>query len=99
MIYTFADVDDACSPGALFRIGVAGGADGEGAVYELSPPPSPGGSWTESVVYSLPGSVSGLVIYHPEILAIAMFIVSWLVHFLRYFSRNKLSSWLGPPQP
>jgi uncharacterized repeat protein (TIGR03803 family) len=70
LIYTFAPANDACYPafgpvqgsdGALFGISVTGGAYDEGAVYELLPPASPGGSWMESLVYSLPGSLSGLV--------------------------------------
>jgi hypothetical protein len=41
------------SGGVLFATG--GGASNHGTVFSLTPPASPGGSWTETVVYSLPG--------------------------------------------
>jgi uncharacterized repeat protein (TIGR03803 family) len=38
--------------GNLYGTTVIGGAANEGAVFELSPPALPGGSWTETVLYS-----------------------------------------------
>ncbi len=38
--------------GNLYGTLPAGGAGGLGAVYELSPPAQPGGTWTEQIIYS-----------------------------------------------
>jgi hypothetical protein len=64
-LYTFTGspggVGDACDPGgppvrgangALYGLAAAGGANGNGAMYELQPPASPGVAWTEGVAYS-----------------------------------------------
>lgn len=60
-LYTFSGVPDACGPsypplvaadGALYGLTGAGGAYDHGALYELQPPASPGGVWTETVLYS-----------------------------------------------
>jgi uncharacterized repeat protein (TIGR03803 family) len=40
------------SEGNLYGTTASGGASGQGTVFELSPPSSPGGSWTEKVLYS-----------------------------------------------
>jgi len=37
----------------------AGGSYNQGTVFELSPPPNPGGSWTEAVLYSFQRSTDG----------------------------------------
>jgi hypothetical protein len=65
VLYTFADTGgDACSPiggpvagadGTLYGLSISGGAYGYGAMYELLPPASAGGAWTESVAYSFNG--------------------------------------------
>ena len=34
------------------------GGNGSGTVYELQPPASPGGAWTETVLYTFPGSTN-----------------------------------------
>src|SRR5579864_1846091 len=39
--------------GNLYGVTVSGGANNNGAVYELSPPPGGSGPWTETVLYSL----------------------------------------------
>lgn len=61
VLYTFADTNDACDPvfgpiigpdGVLYGVSSSGGANNAGAFYELQPPASPGGAWTESVLYS-----------------------------------------------
>jgi hypothetical protein len=38
--------------GNLYSTTTEGGANGNGAVYELTPPTSPGGMWTETTLYS-----------------------------------------------
>jgi len=38
--------------GALYGVTGNGGAYGEGTVFQLTPPPSPGGSWAETVLWS-----------------------------------------------
>jgi hypothetical protein len=62
VLYNFADNNsDACSPfggpvagadGTLYGLSVVGGAYGQGAMYQLEPPASAGGTWAESVDYS-----------------------------------------------
>ena len=47
--------------GSLYSITEAGGANDEGAVFELAPPTQPGGVWTETVLYSFcPGVLTGV---------------------------------------
>jgi uncharacterized repeat protein (TIGR03803 family) len=41
--------------GALYGTTVDGGAYGKGTVFELQPPADPGGTWTETVLYSFTG--------------------------------------------
>jgi len=48
-----------CTPGALFGTTVGGGAYGYGVVFELDPPATPGGAWTETVLYSFAGAPDG----------------------------------------
>jgi uncharacterized repeat protein (TIGR03803 family) len=43
--------------GNLYGTTAAGGADGQGVVFELAP--SPDGTWTESVLYSFTGGADG----------------------------------------
>jgi len=59
-LHTFGGVPDGCNPvgapvaaanGALYGLSY-GGAYNNGAVYELQPPAAPGGSWSETVLYS-----------------------------------------------
>jgi uncharacterized repeat protein (TIGR03803 family) len=63
VLYTFGITTgpDACQPvaaplggpdGELYGITSTGGTYGNGAVYELQPPAVPGGSWSETVIYS-----------------------------------------------
>src|SRR5580658_2659193 len=52
------------SDGVLFGTTFYGGPStacphGCGAVYQLTPPATPGGAWTESVVYSFKGGADG----------------------------------------
>jgi len=60
-LYTFAATGDGCNPdgpplpgpdGQLYGLTGEGGAYGFGTLYELQPPTSHGGTWTESVLYS-----------------------------------------------
>jgi uncharacterized repeat protein (TIGR03803 family) len=41
-----------CTEGALYGTTVGGGTAGLGTVFELQPPSSPGGTWTETVLYN-----------------------------------------------
>jgi len=60
--HTFAGpAGDGCAPsgtlamasdGTLFGTTISGGSFGYGTVFSLKPPASPGGTWTETVVYS-----------------------------------------------
>lgn len=67
VIYNFGNPGDASVPSAGLVIdragnlyGVAGGgANGQGAVFELSPPSGGGGSWTENVLYNFNGVDDG----------------------------------------
>ena len=62
-LYAFANADG-CGPtgppvmapsGALYGVAYDGGPESGGTAYELQPPASPGGAWTESVIYSFTG--------------------------------------------
>lgn len=46
--------------GVLYGTTQFGGAVGAGTVFSLSPPASPGGTWTETVLYSFTGGSDGL---------------------------------------
>ena len=46
------------SGGVLYGATSGGGTSGYGTVFSLTPPASPGGAWTESVLYSFKGSPS-----------------------------------------
>jgi uncharacterized repeat protein (TIGR03803 family) len=45
--------------GVLYGTAALGGASNLGTVYSLTPPASPGGSWTEAVLYSFAGPITG----------------------------------------
>jgi uncharacterized repeat protein (TIGR03803 family) len=45
--------------GALYGTTSTGGSAGQGAVFQLSPPSSSGGPWTETVLYSFQGGTDG----------------------------------------
>ena len=53
--------------GVLYGVTAGGGTDGGGVVYSLTPPSSPGGTWTERVLHSFP---SGENAYPPTSLAV-----------------------------
>jgi uncharacterized repeat protein (TIGR03803 family) len=68
-IHNFAGQPDGQAPagdlvfglnGALYGVTAAGGAGGQGCVFALTPPGSPGGAWTESIVYSFGGAGDGV---------------------------------------
>lgn len=69
LLYTFKLTgNDGLSPiggvifglnGALYGTTAAGGSVGAGAVFELAPPASPGGTWTETILYSFTGGADG----------------------------------------
>jgi len=70
VLYNFAGVRDGGNPGAgvvssrgvIYGTTFAGGSDGEGTVFSLTPPATTGGSWTEAVIhnYSVPDGDSPL---------------------------------------
>lgn len=47
------------SGGVLYGVTETGGDDAAGTVFSLAPPTSPGGAWTETVLYSFPEVTSG----------------------------------------
>jgi len=64
-LYTFTGTPDGSMPdgnlilnqdGSLYGVTGSGGQYGYGTVYQLIPPPSPGGAWSESILYSFGGS-------------------------------------------
>ena len=64
ILYSFAGSGDAAFPsgglvadqaGNLYGVTLVGGANNLGAVYQLSPPTTEGGSWTETVIFSFSG--------------------------------------------
>ena len=64
ILYSFAGSGDAAFPsggliadqaGNLYGVTLLGGANNLGAVYQLTPPPAEGGSWTETVIFSFSG--------------------------------------------
>ncbi len=66
-LYSFTGGSDGANPhsglivdgnGVLYGTTVGGGANAKGTVYSLTPP-SGGGSWTESVLYSFSGANDG----------------------------------------
>jgi uncharacterized repeat protein (TIGR03803 family) len=65
-LWSFGGPGDGTSPlaitlgrhGVLYG-GVGGGANGAGAVFSLTPPASPGGQWTEALIYNFTGGLDG----------------------------------------
>jgi uncharacterized repeat protein (TIGR03803 family) len=51
------------SGGVLYGSTDGGGASGDGTVFSLTPPAAPGGSWTETVLYSFTGVSDGATPY------------------------------------
>lgn len=45
--------------GVLYGTTFDGGTTGHGAIYEVLPPSSPGGNWTEVILYSFSGGADG----------------------------------------
>ena len=45
--------------GVLYGAAYEGGALGPGAIFQLTPPSSPGGTWTESILYSFTAGTQG----------------------------------------
>jgi uncharacterized repeat protein (TIGR03803 family) len=82
VLYSFTDSPDGASPvanvvigsgGVLYGTTPSGGPLNQGIVFSLTPPASPGGSWTETVLYNFTGgddgsSPSGVVIGTGEVL-------------------------------
>ena len=67
-IYNFGGDGDGASPyagliadknGNLYGTTRNGGSFGAGTVFQLTPPAAPGGSWTETVLYTFPGGSGG----------------------------------------
>lgn len=73
MLHSFGGAGDGTEPIAGLVIGsgrvlygttFSGGAFGGGAVFSLSPPSTPGGAWTESVLYSFSNGADGGAPYY-----------------------------------
>ena len=67
-LYSFTGGSDGSNPegnmvmgpgGTLYGTTTAGGSSNNGTVFSLTPPASPGGPWTESVLYSFAGAPDG----------------------------------------
>lgn len=67
LYYLQGGANDGCNPfgtlifdkdGNLYGTAQAGGSNNTGAVFELSPPATAGGAWTETVLYILPADDS-----------------------------------------
>jgi len=79
VLYAFQGIPDGAAPysgviidtaGNLYGTTVDGGVnnpafDGDGTVFELSPPSETGGAWTEAVLYSFQGATDGKLPYAP----------------------------------
>jgi uncharacterized repeat protein (TIGR03803 family) len=46
--------------GALYGVTVRGGISSRGAIYKLTPPATPGGAWTETILHFFGGSTNGM---------------------------------------
>jgi hypothetical protein len=66
VLYAFGPFPDACTPvgapvaaanGALYGVTFGGGTYNFGTAYELQPPAVPGGSWSETVLYSFTDTI------------------------------------------
>ncbi len=63
VLYTFTGGSDGAQPsglvaggdGVLYGATLFGGVSTNGVVFSLTPPPSPGGAWTETVLYNCAG--------------------------------------------
>jgi len=66
-LYTFQAQPDGSTPqggvigkfGSLYGTTYSGGSTGQGAVFALVPPTSPGGAWSESICHSFTGNPDG----------------------------------------
>lgn len=68
VLHSFVGEPDGAAPkaallagkgGVLYGATSSGGASNAGIVFELTPPSTPGGPWTESILYSFTGGVDG----------------------------------------
>jgi uncharacterized repeat protein (TIGR03803 family) len=68
ILYTFREGNDGSRPGSGVVIGsgrtlygttLTGGSGNAGTVYAMAPPATPGGAWTETVLYSFMGGADG----------------------------------------
>jgi len=68
VLYSFQGGSDGVNPGAALTSGAggvlygttfAGGSSGNGTVFQLTPPATSGGAWTETVIYSFQGNPDG----------------------------------------
>jgi uncharacterized repeat protein (TIGR03803 family) len=46
--------------GALYGVTVRGGISSRGAIYKLTPPSTPGGTWTETILHFFGGDLNGM---------------------------------------
>jgi uncharacterized repeat protein (TIGR03803 family) len=72
VLYAFTNGSDGGHPygglafdqaGNLYGVTTYGGASGYGTVFQLTPPASAGGAWTENVIYNLTAFNNGFPIY------------------------------------
>jgi uncharacterized repeat protein (TIGR03803 family) len=69
VLYNFTGGSDGSLPaglvagagGVLYGTTAYGGASNAGTVFSLTPPVSPGGAWTETVLYSFTGGANGAI--------------------------------------
>jgi uncharacterized repeat protein (TIGR03803 family) len=68
VLHSFLSGADGASPmagllagksGVLYGTTESGGASNAGTVFELTPPATPGGAWTENILYSFSGGIDG----------------------------------------
>jgi len=71
VLHAFTDGADGGNPeglafgedGVLYGTTLFGGTTGNGVVFQLTPPASPGGQWTETVLYNFAGGSDGSLCY------------------------------------
>jgi hypothetical protein len=77
ILYRFSGLDDGAAPeggvvvgpnGVLYGTAEYGGAQSKGVVFQLTPPATPGGPWTETVLHSFGSAGEGIFPTSPLVL-------------------------------